>query len=56
MVEHRGGKAIPDEAVVPAKAGTHTRRCSQLRTTIAKSLPQSKVLGLWVPAFAGTTR
>jgi hypothetical protein len=50
--------------VVPAKAGTHNHRARGSLTIVATSYPnndccnvlsQLKILGVWVPAFAGTT-
>jgi hypothetical protein len=39
-------------AVVPAKAGTHNHRCPKEITVSATSHKH----GVWVPAFAGTTK
>jgi len=40
--------------VVPAKAGTHTAE-SVCWDAVADGLHKNDALGLWVPAFAGTT-
>src|SRR5438034_6147664 len=39
----------------PAKAGTHNHRCCLLSELSTAALPKSRVHGVWVPAFAGTT-
>jgi len=49
----------PRSIVVPANAGTHNHRIALLIATTAKAT--ATVLnylghGVWVPAFAGTTR
>src|SRR6478609_8107297 len=41
-------------SVVPANAGTHTHRPTQFNPD-SRNVIQSKLLGVWVPAFAGTT-
>ena len=42
--------------VVPAKAGTHNPWRSRLQKLRCNVVFESKVLGVWVPAFAGTTQ
>ena len=41
--------------VVPANAGTHNPWRSRLQNLRRNTVFESKVLGVWVPAFAGTT-
>jgi hypothetical protein len=41
--------------VVPAKAGTHNRR-RLLRWKVSTTTSETIRHGVWVPAFAGTTR
>ena len=42
--------------VVPAKAGTHNALSAALSGTAIHVTPNRGATGLWVPAFAGTTR
>ena len=41
--------------VVPAKAGTHNHRSKLSREAANSESSQNHSLGVWVPAFAGTT-
>jgi hypothetical protein len=41
--------------VVPANAGTHTALCPRLEQ-VADSFRNHNGRGVWVPAFAGTTK
>src|SRR5216683_1726371 len=41
--------------VVPAHAGTHNPWRQRLQNLRCNAVFESKVLGVWVPAFAGTT-
>src|SRR5882757_3518244 len=50
-----GGGGEDSLIVVPAKAGTHNHRTTLLPRLLASSFQQSS-RGVWVPAFAGTTR
>ncbi|MET4389745.1 hypothetical protein ABIB73_005519 [Bradyrhizobium sp. F1.4.3] len=47
--------AISLSSVVPAKAGTHSHRQMWLRGLGVATSRHNLSLGLWVPAFAGTT-
>jgi hypothetical protein len=44
-----------NNAVVPAKAGTHNHRQQLLNAIAVDTYRHNFSLGLWVPAFAGTT-
>src|SRR5258705_13603644 len=49
------GKLHPKSFVVPAKAGTHSHR-RLLAQKVSASAPKMIGHGVWVPAFAGTTK
>src|SRR5205823_7007173 len=52
----RDRERILSPHVVPAKAGTHTPRRMLFENTGRRLCFNNGILGLWVPAFAGTTR